>query len=122
MKTGKVRPVGADWLLSEIVMSNDGDVWGTAMEWLFAVCHVLWHHTAEEIPAEWDYHHPDVAPEFCAPSADGRSDLHAERTIMERWPSLSVDNPDRGPAVTLLYVGRVLDRYATWCRLAGRDY
>jgi hypothetical protein len=121
MNEAKVRPTEAGWLIDEIRMGDFDDPWGTAMEWLFAVCHVLWHHTAEEIPASWEYHHSPVPPTWCVPSVE-RDDSYAESVIMDHWPTLSVENPDRGPAEALLYVGRVLDRYAQWCRLAGRDY
>lgn len=49
---------GIDALMAEYSLTEDK--WDDNLMWFFAVAHVLWHMTAEEIPAKWGYGHGNV--------------------------------------------------------------
>lgn len=120
-----VRPAGASGLLATIAMYHgDSDAWGTNMAWYFAIAHVLWHATAEEIPPAWEYRHSD----YCRSLG---TDEHEEAEIMAAFPALAMNHPEdsadtwaayRDACDSLLYVGTIVSRYDDWCRLAGLNY
>lgn len=88
----------------------DGDdQWGTVMMWWFGIADVLWHRSAEPIPADWGYGHSPVCDEV-------DNNQWPDAQIMTMLDSGEID-PDE-----MLYVGTVLTRYAGWLKLAGQDY
>lgn len=121
-----IRPAGAGDLLATIAMYSDGgDEWGSNMGWYFAIAHVLWHRTAEPIPAAWEYRHSDACREL------DLDDSYEQAEIMGLFPALTIEYPDeqaitwaayRDACDTLLYVGTIVSRYDDWLRLAGRNY
>lgn len=98
-------------IMTEVRISNDGDSWGTVMEWLFSIAEVAY------------VLHGVTLPEF-SPSPFlrpfERSTLwdsgHATDTITGWEDSGTVTLPDLRRAFT------VLSRYADMLRAAGKDY
>ena len=136
-----VRPAGARDLIRTIGMYyGDGDPWGTAMGWGFAICHVLWHCTAEPIPTEWGYRDGmgcdltarDFAPGTEYHNVNGEGDIpHEEAELIALFPWLPYSY-DETPEIVepshdlaeraLLYVGEINHRYCRMLDLAGMSY
>jgi hypothetical protein len=129
-----IRPPGAEYLLAEIAMTHGSDPWGTNIGWFFAIAHVLFHCTAEEIPAAWQYRHGDgcalTAYDFARAPSDESWDSYEESNIMSLFPGLAYSYTEPVPvgvdieygSDALLYVGTIVERYDAWCRLAGVNY
>ena len=92
-----------DGLKAEFRLSNDGDSWGTAMQWRFAIAAVLYDRD-EDIPGDWHYRPSPMA----GPQAD--PECYADQVCSEA---------DSG---ALLEFGIILDRYDSMLRAAGQDY
>lgn len=83
--------------------SGDEDVYGWAMEWLFVIAHTLDHRGAS-IPADWGYRDSILC--------DG---IDSE----DSWETEMISHY---PDDALLRMGKIIDRYITWVKLAGKDY
>jgi hypothetical protein len=84
------------------------DPWGSALSAFFQVADVLWHASAEEIPAEWDYRHSPV----CAFGSDDF--LAAELRFQHDFGRITDDD--------LIFAGTVLSRLVNFYRSQGLDY
>lgn len=106
----EVRPYVAEvpnatagyFALQRLMQDRDGDEWGWAMSWLFAICDAMTFDRDMEVPAEWDFR----------PSPLGKS------TDDEWKDEILVGLSDN----QLAYVGNVLHRYTEHLRKAGKDY
>ena|ERR1700760_3529556 len=86
------------------------DAWGNAMEFFFAVAHVLWHETAEPIPSAWGYGHSPVCDRI---------------TNDDEWTAYDIRVMLADEEITeddLLTFGWVLDKYTNAMRAAGMNY
>lgn len=95
-------------IMKEIKANGDWyDPYGEAMGWLFAI--------AEVVYVEFGEIMPELRP---SPLLDGRKDLYDREA---RHLLTMIDSSEVGLS-DLEYAFKILDRYADWCRLAGRDY
>jgi hypothetical protein len=108
MTTTTVRPAGADYLRPDLALTADGDAWGWAMSWWFAIAETLYVYD-EPIPADWSFR--------AGMGLVGPDDLDEtyEHEITRAAYELH-------GAESLTYWGDVLSRYSDWCKLSGLDY
>lgn len=100
---------GYQYLAGEFRVAFDGaDPWGSSMGWFFAVAETLWHRSAADIPAEWQFGH--------GMGCDGSSDDYPDAVVMEMYDSGQVSDAD------LVRFGNVLSRYTDLLRAAELDY
>lgn len=107
------RPARAE-IMGEIrtAISGDGDPWGSARGWMFAVAHVLHHTEPDLIPASWLYRDA-----MGCHGVDTGEDGDYPETMLAELRETGVIDGD-----ALLYAGRVLDRYTDWLSAAGYSY
>ena len=89
---------GYQILMSEFKMGFD-DPWGDTMSWWFATAEVLYHNGVK-LPDEWEF-----------------SDSPMHPSSADEWDHEYGWNTD-----DLLRFGKVLTRYATLLKTAGKDY
>lgn len=94
------------------------DPWGTAMSWMFAVCRVL-DAMGEHVPDEWEFRRGIGDRESVEQMAGTLADEDADFPDCEVATMVLNEQLD---ADTLLWWGRVLNRYLAMCKRAGRDY
>lgn len=94
--------MGKNQLIQEMCSDNDGDSWGWAMSWWFAVSDHLHFLSDVPVPAEWEFR----------PSPLGMSteDLWQLDILSEYSPE------------EWLAAGRILHRYTALLRRHGKDY
>lgn len=87
---------------------GDGDPYGTAMEWWFAIADQVWHWMPEAIPADWQFGH--------SPLCEGLDDSYSDSMIR--------DMLKRGDTNirALRDYGVILTRYMGWLKRAGLNY
>lgn len=88
--------------LRRLSVDRDGDEWGWAMSWMFALCDTMLFDRGMEIPFEWEFR----------PSPIGKC------TDDEWKDEILSDLSDN----QLAYLGNLLHRYTTRLRKAGKDY
>lgn len=91
-------------------LSSDGDAWGDALTFHFAVAEALTHAGDGEVPAEWGFRD---------------SPQHASPLPADDWPDAELMELTEAGTVTsddLRAFGHVLHRYLRILRDAGRDY
>jgi hypothetical protein len=104
-----VFTAGYNALRTQFRITYDGDLWGQAMGWLFAIADYLWHTSPEDIPASWQFRH--------SPVCNGDNpDNYELSTIGYMIVNGEITDED------VLTFGKTLGRYANVLRLAGRDY
>lgn len=108
MTTTTVRPAGADYLRADLALTADGDAWGWAMAWHFAIAETLYVYD-ESIPDDWGFR-----PGMGLYGPDSLEDTFEHELTRAAYELYGRD--------VLAYWGRVLDRYEDWCKLAGVDY
>lgn len=89
--------------------SDEGDVYGWAMGWWFAIADVLYVY-GENIPAEWKY-----SPGVSARTGDV-PDSYEAQLLSDLLAGCDITADD------MRYWGMVLLRYVDVCSLAGRSY
>jgi len=106
-------PIGGSWMevtpryarvraMAELRQDNDGDDWGWAISWLFAICDELMFRRSLPVPAEWEFR----------PSPFGPDDSDEWKTsILDTFSDSQVQ-----------YCGNLLYRYTERLRRAGKDY
>lgn len=83
---------------------NDGDSWGWAISWLFAICDTITFERADiYVPDEWGFRPSPLG----SASAD------------DSWKTEILQQLSNGQ---LAYVGKMLHRYTAILRKAGKDY
>jgi hypothetical protein len=85
-----------------IMDDRDGDWYGWAMSWLFAICDRITFETDSQVPAEWEFR-----PSPLGPSNDDEYKIDIMSYLCE---------------YQLLYVGEVLHRYIARLKKLGKDY
>lgn len=93
-----------------IDMEDTSDPHGSCLGFFFPLADIIWHCTAEEIPAAWQYEHSPVCD-----GSDRDGDAVAD-LLITMYEETSITEHD------LLAFGEVLHRYSHVIALAGRDY
>lgn len=102
-------------LADEYVLDDAGDPWGTVMAWWFAIAGTL-AADGEDVPPAWQYRRSPIDRRDVAEMAEGEDSDHTEAMVAGGY----LDG--LWTADDLRAFGDVLDRYASWCKLAGVDY
>lgn len=90
-------------------MSHDGDAWGQAMTYWFAISETLFHHN-QETPDHWMYNPGLGTRSYNAP---------------EDWPDAEINALYVSGDITteeLIHAGNVFCRLAHICKAQGLDY
>lgn len=88
--------------LQQLVQDFDGDEWGWAMSWWFAICDEMTFNRDLATPCEWQFH----------PSPMGKRND-------DEWKDEILAQMSNGQ---LAYLGKLLHRYTTRLRKLGKDY
>jgi hypothetical protein len=86
---------------------DGGDPWGSVMGWWFAIADVITEIDASQVPSEWEFH---------------QSPFGANTEAFEYSEILETMRDDGVTLDDILHAGKVLTRYASQLKLAGKDY
>lgn len=104
-----------------VLMREDdiqGDPWGTAMAWAFAIAEVL-HAAGEDVPQEMQYS-PSPYVQTTAECPEEYPDCQVW-DLLNETPGAYID----GFGATIEQIqdaGRIIARYLDWCKDAGLSY
>jgi hypothetical protein len=103
-----VNTQGYKSIRSEYNLTADGDIWGNALTWHFAVAETLFHN-GNELPSEWKFRDSPMHSEWSP-------DDYETEIIAELLMHAECEEED------LLTFGHVLFRYLNVLKAAGKDY
>jgi len=103
-----VTTPGYKHIRAEYNMMDDGDVWGTALEWHFACADILYHYDPDMVPASWQFRH--------GPLCEGIENGYEQDMMDDLLDEGIVDTDD------IRAFGNVMERYLNILRKAGRSY
>lgn len=97
---------GHKLIMGEIRCDDFDDPWGTATAWAFDIAEVLY--------VEYGVLAPGFLP---SPLMHTREDLDYPATALLDM----IDDHEIGES-DLMHAYTIIDRYRTWCKIAGKDY